>query len=359
MDIIDKLYTEWAWRTKNGTPDINNPEDKGILDSLIKELSGNEGGVSKKEVLTAINQGDFTPEQLKSILNTVSGLAYKADIIKYLNTKGKGVSSISNRIYNIMVENGDIKTYHDAVTGNKLPSYNALGSEGNLKNLFSKYYSADTINFLFDIKPQIGNVATGKGEILLSVLCSDVTGDTRAGDIEASGKPVEVKNRGAKPYGQKAQYGTNSDKTFIDSSVKNTQRIVGELDQVVTKGSRPFHRLNIILKAAQEVDNTKTEEVINGFTEALKTSYPGLDLTNFDLKSFKSGTVLDADKIEQEFGKLVIDHYRTLEDFEEVLFLDDKSGNYAKVPTDKLVSLVGTKIAVVQKDGLPRWSYKF
>jgi hypothetical protein len=28
MNIIDKLYTEWAWRTTSGTPDINNPEDK-------------------------------------------------------------------------------------------------------------------------------------------------------------------------------------------------------------------------------------------------------------------------------------------------------------------------------------------
>ena len=359
MSIVDKLYTEWAWRTRTGVPDINNPEDKAILGSLIKELSGNDGEVSKKEVLNAINQGEFTPEQLKSILNTVSGIAYKTDVIKHLNTKGKGVSFISSRIYNVMVENGDIKSYHDAITANKLPSYGALGQEGNLKSLFSKYYSADTINFLFDIKPQVGNVATGKGEVLLSVLCSDVTGDTKAGDIEAAGKPVEIKNRGAKPYGQKAQYGTNSDRTFIDASIENARRIVGELDQVSTKGSRPFHRLNIILRAAQEVDSSKTDEVIEGFNQALKISYPGLDLTNFNFKSFKSGSLLDADKIEQEFGKLVIDHYKTLEDFEEVLFLDDRSGSFAKVPSDKLVSLVGTKIAVIQKDGLPRWSYKF
>ena len=37
MNIIDKLYTEWAWRTTSGTPDINNPEDKLILDDLLVE----------------------------------------------------------------------------------------------------------------------------------------------------------------------------------------------------------------------------------------------------------------------------------------------------------------------------------
>ena len=39
MNVIDKLYTEWAWRTKSGTPSIKNAEDKAILDTLISELS--------------------------------------------------------------------------------------------------------------------------------------------------------------------------------------------------------------------------------------------------------------------------------------------------------------------------------
>ena len=39
MNVTDKLYTEWAWRSKSGTPSIKNAEDKAILDKLIKELS--------------------------------------------------------------------------------------------------------------------------------------------------------------------------------------------------------------------------------------------------------------------------------------------------------------------------------
>ena len=38
MNIVDKLYTEWAWRTKSGVPDVNNPEDKAILDNILSEL---------------------------------------------------------------------------------------------------------------------------------------------------------------------------------------------------------------------------------------------------------------------------------------------------------------------------------
>lgn len=359
MNVTDKLYTEWAWRSKTGIPSFDNPEDRDILNSLIAEVVGNDGEISKKEIITAIQQGEFTPEQLRSILSSISGISYKEDVVSYLNSKGKGVASISNRIYNVMIENGDIKTYHDAIIKNKLPQYNSLGQQGNLKLIFSKYYSEGTINFLFDIKPQVGNIATGKGEIFLSVLCSDVTGNTSGGDIEAGGKTVEVKNKGAKPYGQKAQYGTNSDKTFIDLSIGTTSKLVGPLENLSTKGSRPFHRLNIILKAAQELDSTKTDEIIQGFTQALKNSYPGVDLTDFELLKYKSGNSLDADKIEQEFGKKIINHYRALEDFEEILFLDDESGNFAKVASDKLTDLVGTSIIIYQHDGLPRWSYRF
>ena len=38
MDIIEKLYTEWAWRSKSGTPNMENPDDKQILETLIFEL---------------------------------------------------------------------------------------------------------------------------------------------------------------------------------------------------------------------------------------------------------------------------------------------------------------------------------
>lgn len=38
MNIVDKLYTEWAWRTESGIPDIKNPKDKAILNSILSEL---------------------------------------------------------------------------------------------------------------------------------------------------------------------------------------------------------------------------------------------------------------------------------------------------------------------------------
>lgn len=57
MNVVDKLYTEWAWRSKSGTPNINNPEDKAILNSIITEMVENE--VSKEDIKgNPINESD-------------------------------------------------------------------------------------------------------------------------------------------------------------------------------------------------------------------------------------------------------------------------------------------------------------
>ena len=358
MNVTDKLYEEWAWRSRTGTPSMDNPEDKAILDKLIAELTNADGQVSKKEVIAAIEKGDFTPEQLQSILNGISGVAYKEDVLSFLNSKGKSVSSISKTIYNRMVENGDIQAYHQYITGSPV-SYDGLGTSGNIKAKFSKLFSEATINFLLDIKPSVGNVATGKGEIFLCAMTADVNGDTASGDVGVGNKGVEVKNKSAIPMGQKAQFGKNTDKTFIQDVISGVNQYLDEPLEVTTKGKRPMHRLNIIFDAVAKIDKSKIDDAISAADAAMRKNYPGLDLSEFSLKSMKQGNGIDADKAEQEFGKRVIKLYTQTEEFEEVFFLDDSSGNFAKVASDKLVNLVGTKIKIWMKDGLPRWSYNF
>jgi len=358
MNVTDKLYTEWAWRTKTGTPSMDNAEDKAILNKLIAELTNADGQISKAEVIDAIQKGEFTPEQLKSILNGISGVAYKDDVLSFLNKQGKSVASISKTIYNRMVENGDIQTYHKYITDGAI-TYADFGTSGNLKSKFSKLFSQETINFLFDIKPQIGNVATGKGEVLLCALTADVNGDAPSGDVGVGNKGIEVKNRGAIPMGQKAQFGKNTDKKFIQDAISAVNLKLDNPIQVETKGKRPLHRLNIILAAVAEQESDKIDVAIDAMDNALRSNYPGLDFSDFNLKKYKKGNAIDADAAEQAFSKKVIKLYTETEEFEEIFFLDDKSGNYAIVPADKLVDAVGSKISIYMKDGLPRFSYNF
>lgn len=359
MSVIDKLYTEWAWRSKTGTPSIDNAEDKAVLDRLISELTTNaDGEISKKEVIAAIQSGDFTGQQLKQILNGISGVAYKDDVLEFLNNKGKSVSSISKSIYNTMVENGDVQAYHKYITGSPI-TYEQLGTGGNLKDKFKSLFSDATIKYLFDIKPQVGNVATGKGEVLLCTLTADVNGDTPHGDVGVGNKGIEVKGKSAIPMGQKAQFGKNTDRKFIEDTIKGINQILDTPINTQTKGKRPLHRLNLIFADVIEQDRDKLEGAIGAADNAFRANYPGLDFSDFSLKNYKSNSGIDADAAEQMFGKKVIKLYTETEAFEEVLFIDDATGNYAIVPSAKLVSLVGSKIKIWMKDGLPRWTYQF
>ena len=66
MNVVDKLYTEWAWRTKSGTPDYKNPEDKAILDKLINELGGesliNEASPNYDDYIKKVLNVDTIPQ---------------------------------------------------------------------------------------------------------------------------------------------------------------------------------------------------------------------------------------------------------------------------------------------------------
>ena len=94
MNVIDKLYTEWAWRSKTGTPSINNPEDKAILDTLISELSGNRD--------TLILEGsDSYDTVIKAKLAKDDLLTPEGDIPRSKNTykfNGKGGESFYNNV---------------------------------------------------------------------------------------------------------------------------------------------------------------------------------------------------------------------------------------------------------------------
>jgi hypothetical protein len=358
MNVTDKLYTEWAWRTKNGTPDMNNPEDKAILESLLKELGAADGQITKDEVINAIKIGEFTPQQLKNILSGISGVAYKQEVMDYLNKKGKAVTSISKQIYNEFVENGDIQKFHAYITGTPI-TYDGLGASGNLKTAFEKFISAETISYLLNTKPSMGNIATGKGEVLLCTLVGDVHGDPIHGDVGVGKKGIEVKNGGAIPMGQKAEFSKATAGVMIADAIKEISSLVGQQLEVQTKGNRPFHRLNKILEAVATVDSSKVDSAIDIMDSIIKRLYRGIDFTDFNLSSFKSGNTIDADKLEVVFGKKVIDLYVILDKFEEVLFLDDSSGSFIKIAADALSDLAGTKIKVQMKDGLPRWWYVF
>ena len=76
MNVTDKLYNEWAWRTKSGTPDMNNLEDKAILDKLISNLISEEERepkeISKQDIINYVKNAKLDDKQIKKLYQRVT-----------------------------------------------------------------------------------------------------------------------------------------------------------------------------------------------------------------------------------------------------------------------------------------------
>ena len=313
MDPITKFLNKVSHKFPKGYPDINDINDRKLLNSLLEITLKEEeadGTTSKEEIIKILKDEDFTPEQLTRILSSVSSIKYKKSIIDYIKSKGKGPAKVADQIYNKMVNTGDAAAYAQYLDNMK--DYSSIGDSGNFNTQFD-IISKDLIDYILRLEPSIGRTATGKGEILLSVMLNDVKDATSGGDIEAAGREIEVKNKGAVPMGQKAEFSANTMETVYTLAID----------------------------------------------KSLKRNYPGLDFSNLDVKSHISGNNFDWLKLELNLAKEVVKLYIKTEGFEEVFFLNDNNGNYRKVDTKTLIDQLGKEIKIYFKDGLPRWSYNF
>ena len=116
MNVTDKLYTEWAWRSKTGTPDINNPEDKAILDKIISEFipeskqiheeeEKKPKAITKKDIINYISNADLDDEQIVKLYQRVTNFGNYRSIRDTIKTKGYGdliYKQYSQQIQNIL-----------------------------------------------------------------------------------------------------------------------------------------------------------------------------------------------------------------------------------------------------------------
>jgi len=363
MDVFDKILKEHSWKFPKGYPDINNPKDKEDLFAIVKGYIKEEeeikpdGVISKDEIIKVLQDEEFTPEQLKRIFSSVSSIKYKQEIIDYISSKGKGPLKVAENVYNKMVATGDASIYAEYLSN--MRSYSYLGEGGNLIEKFN-FVSKELINYLVSLEPSIGRISTGKGEILLSIMLDDVKDTTGGGDIEVNGKEIEVKNKGAVPMGQKAQFGANTMSTVYQLIEKNINPKLGENISFSTyTQKRPFNKIGLAYEDVISQSPDLKDDFTNILDKVLQSEYPGLDFSNIKSKTYVNGDKLDWVKLELDLSKEVVKLYIKNEGFQEIFFLNDQSKKYKRVSTDKLIDLLGNEVKIYFKDGLPRWSYSF
>ena len=372
MDALDRYLNRVAYKFDKGYPEVNNPKDMEMLmemvNALIKEEEAQQadGVVSKSDIIKVLQDEEFTPEQLQRILSSVSSIKFKDEIINYISSKGKGPAAVATNIYNKMVATGDAPTYAEYLKNMK--DYSYLGDSGNLVQKFN-FVSKDLVDFITALEPSIGRVSTGKGEILLSVMLKDVQDAVSGGDIEAGGREVEVKNKGAVPMGQKAQFGVNTMETVYQKTERGiNQKLANNIQFSDYRGKRPFNRFGIVYAQIAQDEPEFADDFVVELDKSLKSEYPGLDFSKLKVSNYvnslgsdsnQAASGLDWQRLELDMAKEVVRLYTKTEGFEEVFFLNDISKTYKRVSTDKLIDMLGKEIKIYFKDGLPRWTYNF
>jgi len=193
MEVTDKLYTEWAWRTKSGIPDINNSDDKAILDKLILELTEadelSDQDLQKNLISIISNTTDV--DTLKRIMKYAKNIGYGDSMKTYLESKNLSRKDILY-FQSLLSDLG--KTGEFAKIASNPPTFDKGGS-----NYFKQIpgFTPDELKSLYgDMKDSIqGTVSLGPGEAFLSVFFKNIEKAQAKGDLKIDGEEVELKSR--------------------------------------------------------------------------------------------------------------------------------------------------------------------
>ena len=191
MNLIDKLYNEWAWRTKSGTPHMNNPEDKAILDRLISNLISEEERepkeISKQDIINYIKNAKLDDKQVKKLYQRVTNFGNYRNIRDTIKNKGYGdliYKQYSKQIQDIIEDlpAEDSKKFSEFLQSNKQPNFPTESRSGNIMADLSKTTNLpqNVVTAIFKHTAQDERKrGVGMGELALTILFKNITNTTK------------------------------------------------------------------------------------------------------------------------------------------------------------------------------------
>lgn len=207
MNITDKLYNEWAWRTKTGVPSMDNPEDRAILESLLKELTEDQGEYTKQDIINYIKNAELDPGQIEKLYKRVANFGNYRSIKSTVTKKGYGTMAkqysqqIQSIIEDLPKEESE-KFAQYLQDESKQAVFPASNHSGNLLNTLKEKtgLSDQIIRAVFAHTAQDDKKrGVGMGELAMTLLFKNVANTVGGkGDLSINEQEFEVKGNGAK-----------------------------------------------------------------------------------------------------------------------------------------------------------------
>jgi hypothetical protein len=378
----DKILTEWAYRCQKGYPDMDNPSDLRILkqilkenniefSNLISEKEEEEKTFTKNDIIDLINSSELTPSQLKRIYNAVGGVASNEAIDDYLDKVAKESNIPTDQILkfkNILKNEGIEKEFaeyiknpasFDITKSNFVDQVRGIPKD-KLLTLYEKMGSAI-----------VGNVSIGPGEVLFSILFNNTKKRDSKGDLDVSGKNVELKasTRGAgaviaKGY-NRGNWSTTKRKGRFEEFIRDL-----EMDEESTQDALKYlekaviwpTKLSFIYDIYTSQEGANKQTFIDGVEKILSRIYSNSSWypngTYFNLNSYFTDTDFDENSFIIDLTKELVQEYIDYEEFDGLLF-SDKNGNITYLEGDDIIKGIGDTIKIEgPSDDVPRLSYR-
>ena len=354
---------------------------------------------NKNDLKDQIDMSDLSSEELSELSARLLGFKYKDEIKDYFLKKG-GKAMVQDQVFEVlfdsMVKNGDILKFKKYIDNPETFSKLFKSEKGSLIEPLKGAFSDPFLYKMVALDGAYGGISIGKGEFFLCLMCGDISFEGESeGDLDWGGKGLEIKNKGAKPTGQKASYGPNSHQLIFKNLFRFFKQLVvrynpnsSEFGYQRTKkkfisikdirGQKGFMDLanvqwpykikayydEILGKDLYGGENDKIKkEFIDIFASSFREAYKGLgdaDVMNID--QYFSDSEFDASKFALEWGIAVVEDYMESEGFDYVLFINDNTFKYHLFKRDELIEKLTldkgkeSYIYISPKDGLPRWS---
>ena len=274
MDPITKYLHRIAYKFPKGYPDVNNPEEKAMLMSLVEQeigteevnslVPGDESGEKQEKVVDVIKNYteediialfkslELDQEQLNKLFNRVNNFQSYRPIRQEVDKAGwnekirkKFAKEIQDLIEDLSIE--DKQKFIEYLNSDKIDFLDVVPEDGvgKLANtLASTGVPLDVVKKIITHTSQDeGKRGVGMGEVGLTLLFSDINASGGKGDLAIDGKEFEIKGNGAtlgeKPFNlvsafneKLGKYGIEVRKggpiTFNDKTYK-----MGQLNQVL------------------------------------------------------------------------------------------------------------------------------
>ena len=354
---------------------------------------------SKNDLKDQIDLSDLNANELAELSARLLGFKYKEEIKNYFLKKG-GKAMVQDQVFEVlfdsMVKNGDILKFKKYMDNPESFAKLYNSEKGSLIDPLRGAFSESFLYKMVSLDGAYGGISIGKGEFFLCLMCGDISFEGESeGDLDWAGKGLEIKNKGAKPTGQKASYGPNSHQLIFKNLFKYFKQLLIKYNpdpleygyQRTKKkfisikdlrGQKGFMDLanvqwpykikayynEILSKDLYNGENNKVKkEFIDIFTSSFKEAYKGLgDANVMNIKQYFTDSEFDANKFALDWGIAVVEDYMENEGFDYVFFINDNTFKYHLFKRDELIEKLTldkgreSYIYIDPKDGLPRWS---